>query len=159
MNKIILTGLTILIMTGCAGQRVIVQGVDVSWLEKRNWPKILVGSIASTATHELAHYGAAKLAGRDFRMNGLRWETDQEDAWVSRAGYLTQDLLGSFLIFADDDFALGRNTAAFASAVTYKLRWSEPNDFTPLSNSEYYLHVGWSSMNLGLSFINTVEED
>lgn len=93
------------ITTHAGDWKVYIFGVDMDRLRNMSWTKVVSGVVLSVATHEAAHIACLKLNKKDhwIERRGFRpiihseRLNHREGRWFSRAGFIAQLAIGTFL--------------------------------------------------------------
>jgi len=164
----ILIALGCLVSSGCSSTKVYVLGIDanqaISDMKSEDAGKIILGAVASVATHIAGHYIAAEMVGGDIDQQGIRevvinsGELSESDhRWIARGGFVAQTLvnmaLTSFEATRKSYFTRGFTLATMLEIGTYPLRWQDEGDLHYLeeyggnSEIEWGLYTGASLYN------------
>lgn len=167
--KLIAIVILAVLATGCAGQKVFIQGIDTDWVKERNWIKIAAGFAASSVAHEIGHVAAIEYKGYNWNFDRGSYLLDsmisynhETDNFVQRAGFLTQLGIGMLLNIIPatkaSDFTLGWNAATVLGLTTYPIRYGfNEGDFETLSKGEYGVYTLGSAANLVWTMYNSID--
>jgi len=161
----IATMFVMLCFSGCASTKMYIFGVDVDEIVKeKDMEMIMLGAIASIATHVAGHYIAAEFIGANIDQQGVREIvtnpnelTDSDERWVARGGFVVQTIvntaLTSFKSTRKLKFTRGYTMGTIVEIGTYPIRWRDEGDLNYLENnrgngsSEWSLYMGFSAYN------------
>jgi len=119
----------------------------------KDYAVIGLGMCASILTHELAHIAFLEAYNADYSIKFKSGEvrifyddlgSDSKIRWVSRAGLLSQNIVGLFLP-KDSYFAIGYNSMSAVQTMSYPLRRSDYGDLYELDK-----HGGNKTLEWGL---------
>ena len=171
---VITTLLCLLCATQCRWTKVYVLGIDanqaISDMATESAEEVLLGAIASVATHLAGHYIAAELVSGDLKQRGIReitlnpWELSASDyRWIARGGFVAQTLVNTVLTSCratrDSYFTRGFTLGTMLEIGTYPVGWSSEGDLHYLEayggnpDLEWGLYTGLSLYNFYI--INT----
>ena len=159
MKKYITVILITFLFSSCGyikSDHVWIAGTNFEKLQKAK-PKdcgvIILGAVGSVITHEFAHIILLEAFNADYKietkLSGFYIEyedlhSDSKTRWVSRAGLLSQNLVGLFLP-KDSYFTMGYNSASAIETFTYPLRRSDKGDLYEIDE-----HGGDSKIEWGI---------
>jgi len=167
MKKLLLVGMILVTMSSCGWQhRTIINGVDLDRVKQGKALHIIGGALAAMAIHEGGHMLAMKITGAkdieyippaEFHYNSSGM-TNGEMQWVSRSGFIAENLIGSILTNLEgtknSGFTIGYAGAAAAQTILYPLPPGETTDIYELQKLggkawfEYGGYSLWSLYNL-----------
>lgn len=165
----------VLLLPSCAGNfKVYVNNIDVQRVSKMKPAQAIGGIIVALGVHELGHAVAIKVAGADVDFRGpfhVRFENGHlsniERQWVSRSGYIAQDLVGMLLNYIPatkgSDFALSYNMTSFAQNLSQPI-FKNSHRFNDLRQLEKYGSnemLEWSGYTLwsGINLYNSLKKE
>lgn len=157
--------LILIIISGCSGTKIYIQGIDTDWVKEKQWGKVAAGVVSAIATHEAAHWILAEAKGKNPRLKGtmIMYDGDEEDDWIQRIGWVSNVGIGTMLNLIpatrDSDFTLGWNGATAIGLYTYPMRygWQE-GDFMSTGKTEWGIYSGAATFNLLHTVNNQLEE-
>lgn len=168
MKLPLLLVLITMLFSGCSNMKINAFGIDIN--EMRNtakagdYGKLILGGIASVATHTAGHYIAAELSNTRLIQKGIyeminynySHPSNNSKRWINRSGFLLQFLVNTTLIeFAKDSyFTKGYTIATTIELGGYKIFLpSNVGDFVAIDrnggsgNLEYGLFGLWGAYN------------
>lgn len=163
----------ILLLTGCSGYNLKINGVNPKSFKNKSLTKIIIGSIMSLAVHEGGHLLYAELNGGghfDFDNFAVISEdyynnSYSEQQMFHRAGFLGQLFVGGILTAIPEtrysDFTFGFNTFTTLNTAIYTITGgnrSEYSDIKQLDNGKFE-GVVYTGVAGTLTYINIGEEN
>ena len=163
MKKLLL--IMMLLFTGCAGYQVNVLGVNMNELQDikaADCGEVVLGVVASFASHVAGHFIAADLFDVDIHLDGFNEVVDYDKnpsqnslQWMARGGFVFQLALNTALVelAPDSYFTKGFTGFTCVELLTYPLRHPGEGDFELIDENggngslEYALFLGWSAYN------------
>jgi hypothetical protein len=185
MKKLLLAIMLLCVMSGCAGNKRIlgdrftfhINGIDVDRVNrtiKEKPVETVVGALAAMAVHEAGHVIAMEAAGvKDYKFETpltFRYNTeglsDSDMRWISRAGFLTQAIVGTALTqipaTKDTAFTLGYTGMSTAQTLLYPLPPGngDENDLGQLEKRGGHPWIEWSGYSIwsGINLYNTIKK-
>ena len=153
-------------LNGCASTKVYVLGIDVNEaIKEKDVGMVVLGALASVATHVAGHYVVAELVGADIDQQGTREvitnfsELNNSDKrWFARGGFIAQTLVNTVLTSFEGTkrtkFTRGYAMGTMLEIGTYPLRRRGGGDLEYLENnegdssSEWVIYMGLSMYGL-----------
>jgi hypothetical protein len=157
--------LAAVLLSGCAGYKVSVLGVDVKALhsmEASDCGEVALGVVASVATHVAGHFIAAEIFDVDIHLEGLNEVVDYSTRpsqnslqWMARGGFLFQLAVNTALVELAPDSYFTKGFTGFTTIelLTYHQRHPNSGDFALLTRNEadgdmeYNLFLTWAAYN------------
>lgn len=167
MRKLTIAVLLILLTTisSCSHTKVYILGVDVDEVVKgKDVAMMVVGAVASFATHVAGHHIAGELVGADIEQQGYNREVilnpnelnNSDLRWFYRGGFVAQTLvntaLTSFKSTRKSKFTRGYTLESIWQIGTYPLFLSDESDEGDLNGLNYSDGDGTSEWTLYMGF-------
>lgn len=155
--------LVAVLLSGCAGYKVSVLGVDVKALhsmEASDCGEVVLGVATSVVVHVAGHFIVAEIVGVDIHLDGLAeivdYAPDRDSLqWMARGGFLFQLVVNTALVELAPDSYFTKGFTGFTSIelLTYNMRNPNNGDFVLLDHNgadgdmEYKLFLTWAAYN------------
>jgi hypothetical protein len=156
--------ITVLILSGCSGYVVNIQGIPVTEIERDEIPYAIAGAIIAYAVHEYAHIHKMKQHDLEYTFtfpNQLQyWGGDRETQIdISKAGFRSMIIGGAILNLIpwtkDSPFTLGFNMASSLGALSYYHRYPDTKgDYRNQTDSDWVKDCTLTTLNLAWTINN-----